>query len=113
MSDDTDATGYTVTYGMTGATGASINATTGVITPGSEDETVSVYADVTLDGKTIRATLENVIVRGYLEGRLSYVISADSLNDAAKEQIIGLDGSNDDIRNNELYLISWKPFHTR
>ncbi len=109
MSNGTDATGYTVTYGMTGATGASINATTGVITPGTEDETVSVYADVTLDGVTVRAKLEKVIVRGYLEGRLSYIISADSLNDAAKEQIIGIDGSNDDIRNNELYLISWKP----
>lgn len=108
MSDGKDATGYSVTYGMTGATEAKINAATGVVTPGTEDETVTLFADVTLGDVTVRAKLENVSIKGYVEGRLSYVISADSINSDAKTEIGALDGDSSDIRNNELRLISWK-----
>ena len=108
MSDGKDATGYTVKYGMTGADEAKINATTGAVTPGTEDETVTLWADVTLGDVTIRATLSDILINGYVEGRLKYLISANALNADAKAEISALDGDAALIRNSEMLLVSWK-----
>ena len=111
MNDDTDATGYSVTYGIDSAKGATISST-GVITPGTDDETVSVYADVTLDGKTVRATFSDIKLFGKEPGQLKYRISTDFLNDAAYEAISTLDGSAlGDLRNAEMTFISWKDMY--
>ncbi|MBQ2742421.1 MAG: hypothetical protein IJF32_06415, partial [Oscillospiraceae bacterium] len=110
MNDGTAATGYTVTYGINSAKGATISST-GVVTPGTDDETVSVYADVTLDGKTVRATVSDIKLLGKEPGQLKYRISTDFINDAAYETIVNLATPNYAISNAEITFISWKDMY--
>ena len=110
MTDGTDAdlTKATVTYSIESANGATISAS-GIITPGSADETASVYATITLDGTTI--TTEKLSVKLYksIGTNLRYRLSTNFISTAMLDVITAADAdANNDIRNSELLLVSWK-----